>query len=459
LHGNDDPLKSILSSEHVIDISKRHLTARYLSHVDPPIKKHPSAAARLRLGLALANLNGVDYGLPLRPEGKFVYTRHQDELTSWIDEGVAADDTFDFWDALRNAAVSCGAFAFAFRVIDVIRHRVEFERPNLETVIAPTQTFSYTDGGTFQNEPLGLAKNLVDLTDEHQDVESRFYLFVAPGVKSSVSNSNFTAESANFRETLLRLVGAIFGQARFQDWIFAEKINSQIESFNAQVRATMPLFSGKNAAATKRAKTLGDAISKVLPDIFLERPAPRTGEQPLETLAAARGRVKNQWLEEYKKLPPANRDGWLDTVLALETTAQLSNREEMAIYGITASNKELASSDLSSFAGFFDRRYRDHDYDVGRAKARAFLTNPKLNDSGQLGPIRYANPEPLRAIDPQFDGLTLERMDRSPREQVRNRLEDRAHNILAQMHIGPGFVREIIVAALLKPQLNKLLKL
>src|SRR5438132_121670 len=96
LHGNDDPLKSILSSEHVIDISKRYLTARYQSHVDPPRKRHAAAANRIRLGLALANLNGIDYGLPLRPQGKFVYTRHQDELTTWIDKGVAADDAFDF---------------------------------------------------------------------------------------------------------------------------------------------------------------------------------------------------------------------------------------------------------------------------------------------------------------------------------------------------------------------------
>jgi hypothetical protein len=463
LHGNDDSLKSILSSEHVIDISKRYLTDRYRSHVDPPREKHDAAASRIRLGLALANLNGVDYGLPLRPEGKFIYTRHQDELTTWLDEGVQADDSFDFWDALRNAAVSCGAFAFAFRVIDVIRHAVEFTTPNRITDIATTQTFSYTDGGTFQNEPLGLAKNLVDLTDDHQNVESRFYLFVAPGVKSSVANSDFTAATANFRETALRLVGAIFGQSRFQDWIFAEKINTQIATFNDQARATMQLFTDGSAAAKKRANTLGSVMGGILPDLFAARPAPRPGEAQLETLDAARERVKNQWAQEYKKLPAANRERWIDIVTALETTAQLGAREEMTIYGITASNAELASFDLSSFAGFFDRRYRDHDYDVGRAKARSLLTNKKLNGSGQLGPIRYLNPEPLRAIDTQFDGLTLDRMELQPRERVRDRLSSRAHDILAQCHVGSGpfggIIREAIVDALVQPQLNRLLKL
>jgi Patatin-like phospholipase len=462
-HGQDDPMKSILSSGHIIDISKRHLTARYLSHADPPRERHPACAKRLRLGLALANLNGIDYGLSLRPEGKFIYTRHQDELATWIDDGVATDDTFDFWDALRNAAVSCGAFAFAFRVIDVIRHAVEYTRSNLQTHIAPTQTFSYTDGGTFQNEPLGLAKNLVDLIDGHQNVDSRFYLFVAPGAKSSVASSDFTAAGANFRATALRLVGAIFGQARFQDWIFAEKLNASIEVFNAQARAAMQLFNQDTAAVAERSTAFHTAIDSVLPDLFNSRPAPRAGEPPLETLAAARERAKNQWADEYNSLPAATRGAWLDTVLALESAAQLGTREEMAIYGITASASELASTELSAFAGFFDRRFRDHDYDVGRAKARQFLTNGILSHPHQIGPILYPDPESLRAIDPQLDGLTLNRMDRAPREQVRDRLSARAHDILAQFGIGTGLfagvVRETIVDAIIKPQLNGLLKL
>jgi hypothetical protein len=463
MHGDDNRMKSILSSEHVIDISKRHLTARYLSHVDPPRERHPAGAKRIRLGLALANLNGIDYGLPLRPEGKFVYTRHQDERTTWIDEGVDGDDQFDFWDALRNAAVSCGAFAFAFRVIDVIRHASEFTRPSLETQISPTQLFSYTDGGTFQNEPLGLAKNLVDLTDNHQNVETRFYLYVAPGVKSSVANSDFTAAGANFRETGLRLISAIFGQARFQDWVFAEKTNASIEVFNDQARAAMQLFNQDSAAATKRATAFQTAIGTLLPDLFDSRPEPRPGEPALEPLETARDRVKSQWADEYNSLPAANRDAWLDTVLALESAAQLGMREEMAIYGITASKNELASTELTSFAGFFDRRYRDHDYDVGRSKARQFLTNPALNQAHQIGPIRYPNPDPLRAIDVQLDGLTLDRMDRQPREQVRDRLCDRAHEMMAELNIGAGplggAVRQAIDAGFITPFLNKLLHL
>src|SRR5438132_121671 len=80
--------------------------------------------------------------------------------------------------------------------------------------------------------------------------------------------------------------------------IFAEKVNAQIEAFNAQVRAMLPLFRSRSAANTRRAKALGSAIRDLLPDLFAERPPPRAGEPALETLAAARKRIENQWSVE-----------------------------------------------------------------------------------------------------------------------------------------------------------------
>jgi hypothetical protein len=450
MHGDDDPNKSVLSSETVIDISKRYLTERYQSHADPPRERHPAAADRIWLGLALSNLNGVDYGLSLRPAGKFIYTRHEDQLTTWLDAANPQDDdTFSLWDPLRNAAVSCGAFAFAFRVIDVIRHASEYADPDLESHIAPTQTFSYTDGGTFQNEPLGLAKDLVDKLDNHLDVENRFYLYVAPGAKTSTANSEFNAQKADYRETALRLVASIFDQARFHDWIMAEKVNDRVEVFNAQAAV---LHNGLRSGQLNSA-TLQPAATALLPLLFRQNTT--------ETQAQAWQRVQQQFLSEYTDLLNNNgkpaADTFIDSVLSFETAAQLGERDEMTIFGITADESELASSDLFAFAGFFDRRYRDHDYEVGRRKTQAFLAN-----SGALGPIRYT-PEPLGHIDPALNGLTVEKMDRGIREKVRDRLRNRAHEILKEAGIDPwlvgGAVREAIDVAFIKPQIDKLLKL
>ncbi len=61
-------------------------------------------------------------------------------------------------------AVACGAFPVAFRVQDLVRYIAEY--PSMFLVRSlwggqPSTTFTYTDGG-FSNEPLGMAKNLVE---------------------------------------------------------------------------------------------------------------------------------------------------------------------------------------------------------------------------------------------------------------------------------------------------------
>ncbi len=452
-HPGDDPKMSVLSSGEVIEISRRYLTAQYQGQAVPPRRQHPAAADRISLGLALSNLNGVDYGLQLRPAdaGKFIYTRHQDQLTTRLDAAnPQQDDTFDRWEPLRNAAVSCGAFAFAFRVIDVSRSAADYANRDLQSQIGTPQSFSYTDGGTFQNEPLGLAKDLVDEIDHHRDVENRFYLYVAPGAKTSTANSEFNAQTADYRETALRLVASIFDQARFQDWIMAESVNEKIRTYNAQAGALyQELLSGRLDPAT-----LQPAADVLLPLLFQHNPRQ-------ETQVQASQRLQDQFKLEYAELRRVKGETtaktFIDAILTFETAAQLGEKDEMTIYGITADEKELASSALFAFSGFFDRRYRDHDYEVGRRNTQKFLANP-----GALGPIRF-QPEPLGEIDPALDGLTIEKMDRSVREKVRDRLQDRAKEILKEAGINPflvgGAVRDAIEGALIRPQIDKLLKL
>ena len=221
-----------------------------------------------------------------------------------------------------------------------------------------------------------MAKNLVDEIDNHLDVDNRFYLFAAPGAKSSTANTDFNADNANYRETALRLASSIFEQARFQDWITAEKLNDQVALFNTRAMALGKLLNGSSTAITKRANSLQAAADQLLPALFDNPPISLPGQLPPETLAGARARLKKQFQETYRKLPAATRDTWIDSILTLETAANLATRDEMTIYGITADNKELASFELYSFAGFFDRRYRDHDYEVGRKKTQQFLANP-----------------------------------------------------------------------------------
>ena len=464
----ENPTHSFLSSNLVHDIARKYLTRRYQTHMDPVPVAHPAAKQTIRLGLSLSNLNGLDYGIPMRPANpdgtlnKFIYTRHQDELETWVEtDKPKVDDIEGFWEPLRLAAVSCGAFPFAFRVVDLIRTREEYTKigkyvsakRNLVTELGPTETFTYTDGGTFQNEPLGLAKNLVDKEDAHRDVDSRFFLYVSPSSKDSTANRGFHEKTADFATTAFRGIGAIFQQARFHDWINAEEINDQLALFNDRAMQLHDALDGTTPAIKKKAAALQAAADELLPALF-------TGSQ--ETLAAARARLTHQFQAEYDKLPASSSDTWIDSILTLETAARLGTKEEMKIYSITAKESELASGDFSAFAGFFERRLREHDYDIGREKGQAFLLSLELNKPGELGPIRFI-PEALRS-HPDLGGTTMADIDETARKNFRDRILDRSDDILKELGFegithGGAFARSVIKDLFIKPQLNKLLKL
>jgi hypothetical protein len=465
LQPSEDPMHSILSSNLIEDISRRYLTRRYESHVPPVVQTHPVCGTKVQLGLALSNLNGVDYCYDVRPSGKFVYTRHQDELKYSFDPGKPEFDSADVWEPIRKAAVSTGAFPFAFRVKDLVRAQKEYspeDHPDEHLVpfASPMESFSYTDGGTFQNEPLGLAKDLVDELDHHLDTENRFFLFVAPGARGSTKVTEFNETIANLKATAQRLFVSIFEQARFHDWIMAENVNAQIALFDkraTELKNCLLRKPGSNGYVDFHALApAAQALTAVLfPTTALETP-----DTPLNK---ARARLKSQFRAEYdeltNKLGSAAADVWIDAIASFEAAAGLNTRDQMTIYGVTAAPSELASSGISAFAGFFDQRLRDHDYDVGRTKAREFLNNPRLTEPGQIGKINYTQQEQIRPIDTGLDGITLEHMPRDIRQRFKDRLTDRAHEILAELGVPTPVLREGIDLAIVSPFLNRLLYL
>ena len=242
----EDSTHSIFSSNLIEKLAHKYITRRYQSGAPTSRAPHPAAAKQIRLGLALSNLNGVPYSYPLRvtqPGGgaSFAYARFQDEMKGlFAADGSDGKDVAKAWEPWREAAVSCGAFPFAFRVKQLHRFETEYTRHHRDPWSESERDFVYTDGGIFQNEPLGLAKNLVDLVDrppkgsaaDYQNADTRFYLYVAPGAKTSDANDSFTAAEAQFLPTALTIVGAVLHQAKFQDWVNAEEVNDKIYVFN-----------------------------------------------------------------------------------------------------------------------------------------------------------------------------------------------------------------------------------
>lgn len=441
LQSAEDPTHSILSSDFVEGISRKYLTQRYQAHIVPAPTRHAAAADRIHLGLALSNLNGVNYSKPTFPQGTFNYTRYLDEISQKIE---ANSDNEDVWEPLRNAAVSCGAFPFAFRMKELFRHRSEYPDADSAAFPSEVETFTYTDGGVFQNEPLGMAKNFVDEIDEHLNVDSRFYLFVSPGIRSSTNDLTFGERAANYKGAAIALAKSVFQQARFHDWITAETVNAQVELFNQRAIGLKNAIIANNGLV----RDLNAVADQLLPLFF----DPKDPQQSRDR-AVAETRLKDQFVRECAQLG-ANADAWIKSILVFETAAGLGHRDEMLICSVTAADSELASGAVAAFLGFFDQRYRDHDYDVGRAKAQAFLANPPAG----LGPIR-CRPEPIRQIDHSLDGLKLGDVDIDKRKRVKSRLRDRAHTIMEELGVATAIIRETIDLALISPQLDKILML
>jgi hypothetical protein len=412
---DEDPLKSLFSSDLIESISRRYLTDRYRS---APLRQapHPAAPAeKLALGLALTNLNGLDYGLNLLGGGTFLYTDHRDQLCTWLTRG-ASDDTAGRWEPIRRAAISCGAFPFAFRPVQLDRDPADFADPDLKTVLGDHPSFAYTDGGTLNNEPLGMAKNLVDRIDRHLDADSRFYLFVAPRALKPASAPAFTADQAEFLPFGRKLISTIYNQAQFQDWVTVEGLNRQIQTLNDRATQLVELLLEAPQATID---SLEAAARALLPRLF-------NGDSA--KIEPARARLAHQYSAELGKLSAATQPVFIDTILVLETAANLGDHEEMKVFAITDQNSFLASTGLFSFAGFFDQRYRDHDYDRGRLLAQRKLTDPKF----PMGALRYS-PLPTNRIDPRLDGLTLAQTDEQVRRDLQGLFAERAGDVAASI--------------------------
>ena len=462
--GEDEPpTHSIFSSNCVVAISEKYLNGRYSQNPPVPLPSrspHPalSADGSLKLGLALSNLNGVDYRRNTRSGGQFIYTDHQDQLVLSLD--TPSDDRPDCWEAIRAAAVACGAFPFAFRVQDLARNIVDFPSDFLVKELwggSPSRFFTYTDGGVFQNEPLGMAKNLVELLpDGHLNALDRGYLFIAPQPKTSAAiqyTSDPTADPAgafgsavaDYKVVLDRIALSIMGQAGFQDWIMAEEINRKIHLLDERADQLQALFlDGKLTAAQTQ------PVSSVLLSGFYPPAA-------VADLDAARNQLREQYATEYAAFSgnTVAAEAWLDAVLVLELAAGLHEKEEMLIYDFVADTAQLAGNGLDAFEGFFDVSYRKHDYDYGRSVAQQKLKQYK----GQPGSI-FANlqwtPKPIDSIDPTLNQVDLSRVDESKREQVKTQICNAADALLQELNVDFA-ARKIIEVAFLDGRVKKLL--
>ncbi|MEX0322991.1 MAG: patatin-like phospholipase family protein [Puniceicoccaceae bacterium] len=451
----DNPRTSILSTGFVKSIADRLILSRYQQPA-PAKKRHPASGDKIRLGLAMANMNGVDYARNVfeathagLEDGQFIETRHQDRVTAILDE---ASDTLPVWQRITVAARGCGAFPFAFSPIILHRSWDEADYKGRGAIdfssSFPSGLFSFMDGGTFNNYPLGMARELAKAEDLGPlDYSRRFYFFISPYKKSSTADYDFDASSdkVSIKDCAARMVGAIFNQARFQDWLFTDKYNKEIALLDKRAKDLVsyvdlaPDSEVQNLADT--AKTLCNGIFTTSRDGSLEFGEPDEIESKKidtsETLEAALERLEEQYKEDYPgfdELPQVKKDAWLYSIALLEKAADLNDRDIMRVYTITASADELASEEMISFLGFLDKRFREYDYLRGRLNGRRMINHildaradgNRMNNHLPLNIDHLDTTELDKKLkDMNLSGATIGDVDVQVRQKLYSRLKNR----------------------------------
>lgn len=234
--------------------------AKYLK--DQPqisLNRHIAAASDIKIGIAMSNLTGYSYEIPIQRTGEkeqFGYTRYKDQFVCSVTRSEDGEVTLkertliqgedknywqDFrltnWKELRDAGISSGAFPFAFPAKKITRFGKIEDNPELDEKNKFSDRdgeFWYTDGGVFENEPIAMARELVEQIDrDSSPTDKRYYLYVAPGARPLPKSPVLDIKGNDFIVIANALAGSIFQQARFSESVM-RRIHNPIFSITAK---------------------------------------------------------------------------------------------------------------------------------------------------------------------------------------------------------------------------------
>jgi hypothetical protein len=264
----------LLNQEALDHIAKKVLPDEFMSDSSMPIEEpHPTVSfnaqgePQLMIGIAMANLNGFPLSLRLNQikglssSDEFCYSQYKDRyviqmvrpnqsplnglvLEEWEEyadnqgskwERRKEEDLTVSWKQLREVALSSGAFPFAFGVRTIERHSdqgkdalytsrdSDRKRDAFQEANDPFKgKYVYTDGGVFENEPIGLALSLLSslYKKKERKKHERYFLLIAPGTRKAAADP-FTSSTnpPDHLSVAKALVAGIMGQSRYQDWI------------------------------------------------------------------------------------------------------------------------------------------------------------------------------------------------------------------------------------------------
>jgi len=407
--------------------------------------------------------------------------------------GKLGDPSGEAWAKMAATAVASGAFPFAFEPVVLERRDYEFSNlwpKELKDKGQKSVNFTYTDGGTFNNEPIREAFRMASFIDAHDDRENtdRWIVFVDPYVSDMSTEFGVPVHQRFSLEDPSKLFSNLDGfdlEPRYSLDRLIPHAFSMLNSISNQSR----LIEGDKVFNAHKKFKLRDELRPIMKQSLSENPARQTLKQlaekissTLETnrkrtlippgaltlngelrriirevreLSLIKGRVEE--LSEYlggSLVEIEHLDLWHQALsfIMLDLTLDLSGKNERAKLvsigplknpsknpSVKAQKIPLPGERLGAFGGFTYEKARHVDTLIGQWCAEKFLSK-----AGLIEATNGSEPVPrLDKLDEEKYRVALEKGS----EQLLNRIFE----MIADGHAG-------FISAVPKPVMSWLFK-
>ena len=431
------PPNALLNSGPIDSISERYLGGTGLRVTNRP----RIAPDTLRMTFMLSNMNGVDFTLETKSPttAKFTSTffgeRRDFVLRNAAGPGRNVEDPA-MWTAIRESAICSGNFPVAFMPrymkSDPVAVGKKPDEPDFP------EKFTYVDGGMFNNEPIREAVRLSADADGGMLDDTRKFLLVDANLNRSSFSQDISPETPLLR-SVLRLASMMLGEVGANDWLHAQRVNNEIGWRDHLARDLADMIRSNEVSdpgallAGLRGSARAIVADKVA--LFPDRyPAGVDGELARRLKEA---RTKNEKL--LAGLTEGRREIATYMLLVLDNVAGLQKKTKLDIDLIHAAAHETAGDQLFSFGGFFEKKWREHDYRLGRRVARAQLPAMLGYSAGAVPEERRADGRELYKSNGNFQNATMKDADAAQRRILRDAMARKVGQIAKENAPGGAF--------------------
>lgn len=325
----------------------------------------------IALSMALANLAGLNYALPVVDRATPMQAStfldwYSVTLTKVVDPAKYLD--------LAQAALASGANAIGFppRQLDRSADRAQYDQAGL-TGFPADGKFWYTDGGTVDNEPLG---RTIELAQSVGSDDNRVFLLIHPDPAATTDTASPTWTGDSPQPSWLHAGTRAFTIGRtqtiFEDLKRLEKTNTHLEwakSIPAAVEAGVTEAIARLGLSAAQADTLRASLQDAAE---AELGRIRQSQADVRNAAGRAPREREQAIGDYAA-----------TVRALVAAATGLEGKKPASVDVVSpgidpavtepASAQLAGAFLFHFGGFVDIRFRRSDFALGYRNMQYWL--------------------------------------------------------------------------------------